>query len=194
MGIKWVWGCFLPCLTLLVRAFHLVNGQDVYYPVANLSSSWPNNPSPHHYVDSDDRTVIMPILLRKTSTDASFVCGFYCNYDCNYYLFAVLMFPNSANQTIRFPKVVWSANRNIPVQANGTVQLTQGGDLILREVDGTVVWSTNTSGKSVVGLNLTETGNLVLFDSNDASVWQSFDHPTDSLVPEQNLLFGQKLS
>ena len=126
----------------------------------------------------------MPILLRKTSTDASFVFGFYCNYDCNYYLFAVLMFPNSSNQTIRFPKVVWSANRNIPVQANATVQLTQGGDLILREVDGTVVWSTNTPGKSVVGLNLTETGNLVLFDSNDASVWQSFDHPTDNLVPE----------
>ena len=184
MGIKWVWGCFLPCLTLLVRAFHLVNGQDVYYPVANLSSSWPNNPYPHHYVDSDDRTVVMPILLRKTSTDASFVFGFYCNYDCNYYLFAVLMFPNSSNQTIRFPKVVWSANRNMPVQANATVQLTQGGDLILREVDGTVVWSTNTPGKSVVGLNLTETGNLVLFDSNDASVWQSFEHPTDNLVPE----------
>ncbi|CBI22037.3 unnamed protein product, partial [Vitis vinifera] len=35
-------------------------------------------------------------------------------------------------------KVVWSANRNIPVQANATVQLTQGGDLILREVDGTL--------------------------------------------------------
>ena len=47
--------------------------------------------------------------------------------------------------------------------------------------------------KSVVGLNLTETGNLVLFDSNDASVWQSFEHPTDNLVPEENLLFGQKL-
>ena len=45
-----------------------------------------------------------------------------------------------------------------------------------------------------MGLNLTETGNLVLFDSNNAFVWQSCDHPTDSLVLGQILVFGQKLT
>ncbi|KAH7860709.1 hypothetical protein Vadar_017058 [Vaccinium darrowii] len=46
---------------------------------------------------------------------------------------------------------------------------------------------------SVSGLNLTEEGNLVLFDRNNTTVWQSFDHPTDSLLLGQNLVYGQKL-
>ncbi|KAL6328978.1 hypothetical protein AAG906_007268 [Vitis piasezkii] len=83
--------------------------------------------------------------------------------------------------------------KNFLVRDDATLQLTQDGDLILRDADGTLVWCTYTYGKSVVGLNLTETGNLVLFDSNNASVWQSFDHPTDSLVPGQILVLGQKL-
>nr|POE71470.1 g-type lectin s-receptor-like serine/threonine-protein kinase sd2-5 [Quercus suber] len=46
---------------------------------------------------------------------------------------------------------------------------------------------------SVLGLNLTEEGNLVLFSRNNAVVWQSFDHPTDSLLPGQRMVSGQKL-
>ncbi|KAJ0496148.1 putative non-specific serine/threonine protein kinase [Helianthus annuus] len=42
-------------------------------------------------------------------------------------------------------------------------------------------------------MQITDTGNLVLFDSNNVIVWQSFDHPTDSLVPGQKLVEGQKL-
>ncbi|KAJ8542976.1 hypothetical protein K7X08_005499 [Anisodus acutangulus] len=36
-------------------------------------------------------------------------------------------------------------------------------------------------------------GNLVLFDKRKREIWQSFDHPTDSLLPGQNLVSGQKL-
>ncbi|KAK6785242.1 hypothetical protein RDI58_018697 [Solanum bulbocastanum] len=36
-------------------------------------------------------------------------------------------------------------------------------------------------------------GNLVLFDKRKRTIWQSFDHPTDSLLPGQNLVSGQKL-
>ena len=46
---------------------------------------------------------------------------------------------------------------------------------------------------SVSGLNLTEEGNLTLFSRNNAVVWQSFDHPTDSLLPGQRMVSGQKL-
>ncbi|KAK1416403.1 hypothetical protein QVD17_32194 [Tagetes erecta] len=42
-------------------------------------------------------------------------------------------------------------------------------------------------------MNLTDTGNLVLFDVNGSVVWQSFDHPTDCLLPGQKLFEGQKL-
>ncbi|GAY34892.1 hypothetical protein CUMW_284700, partial [Citrus unshiu] len=77
---------------------------------------------------------------------------------------------------------------------SATLELTSDGNLVLQDADGAIAWSTNTSGKSVVGLNLTDMGNLVLFDKNKAAVWQSFDHPTDSLVPGQKLLEGKKLT
>ncbi|XP_049387296.1 EP1-like glycoprotein 2, partial [Solanum stenotomum] len=67
-------------------------------------------------------------------------------------------------------------------------------NLVLADSDGTLVWSSNTTGESVSGLNLTETGNLVLFDTTNRTVWQSFDHPTDCLLPGQNLVSGQKLT
>ncbi|WRX07852.1 Bulb-type lectin domain - like 1 [Theobroma cacao] len=64
----------------------------------------------------------------------------------------------------------------------------------LNDLDGTPVWNTNTAGKFVSGLKLSEEGNLVLFDGNNETVWQSFDHPTDTLVPGQALVCGQKLT
>ncbi|KAF8006162.1 hypothetical protein BT93_K0467 [Corymbia citriodora subsp. variegata] len=92
------------------------------------------------------------------------------------------------------PQVVWSANRNNPVKIGATLELTSEGDLVLKDVGGIIAWSTNTSAKSVVGLNFTDLGNLVLFDKDNAIVWQSFDHPTDSLVLGQKLRLGQRLT
>ncbi|KAJ1284075.1 hypothetical protein BS78_03G175900 [Paspalum vaginatum] len=43
-----------------------------------------------------------------------------------------------------------------------------------------------------MGLGLS--GNLVLFYQNNSSVWQSFDHPTDTLVMGQSLCSGMNLS
>ncbi|KAK3407117.1 hypothetical protein EUGRSUZ_K03223 [Eucalyptus grandis] len=42
-------------------------------------------------------------------------------------------------------------------------------------------------------LNLTDLENLVLFDKDNETVWQSFDEPTDSLVLGQKLRQGQRL-
>ncbi|PWA84929.1 peptidase S24/S26A/S26B/S26C family protein [Artemisia annua] len=53
------------------------------------------------------------------------------------------------------------SNRNDPVRLDATLNLTSSGDLILQDFDGSTVWTTNTSGKSVAGMNLTDTGNLV---------------------------------
>uniref|UniRef100_A0A3Q7HDD7 Bulb-type lectin domain-containing protein n=1 Tax=Solanum lycopersicum TaxID=4081 RepID=A0A3Q7HDD7_SOLLC len=74
------------------------------------------------------------------------------------------------------------------------VSLCQDGNLVLTDSDGTPVWSTNTTGKSVSGLNMTETGNLVLFDKDNQTIWQSFNHPTDTLLPEQSLVSGRKIT
>lgn len=80
------------------------------------------------------------------------------------------------------------------MKVNATLQLGQDGNLVLADSDGTLVWSTNTTGKSVSGLNLTEKGDLVLFDKVTRTIWQSFNHPTDSLLPGHSLVTGQKLT
>lgn len=77
------------------------------------------------------------------------------------------------------------------VKENATLQFSDDGNLILRDDDGTHVWSTNTAGRSVAGMNLTEKGNLVLFDERNATVW---DYPTDSLIVGQTLREGQRLT
>ncbi|XP_057985329.1 EP1-like glycoprotein 4 [Hevea brasiliensis] len=67
------------------------------------------------------------------------------------------------------------------------------GNSELRDTDGSLVWSTKTSKKSVAGMKMMDTRNFVLHDSNNNIVWQSFDHPTDTLLPGQKLVRGQKL-
>ncbi|CAL5343088.1 unnamed protein product [Camellia sinensis] len=166
------------------------------YPIANLFTSWINTPSLSEF--SNGSFVFQPILLRG-SFGTGYGCGFYCNYTYTDCLFAVVIhnlaiFGNTSMSSK--PQLVWSANRNRPVKLNATLQLTQDGDLILTDSDGTLVWSTKTGGwnYSVSGLNLTEDGNLVLYDRNHAMVWQSFDDPTDSLLLGQKLVPGQKLT
>jgi len=41
---------------------------------------------------------------------------------------------------------------------------------------------------------ITELGNLVLYDQRNATVWQSFDHPTDAMVPGQSLMESMRLT
>lgn len=62
------------------------------------------------------------------------------------------------------------------------LNFTSTGELVLQDVDGSIVWTTNTRGRSVAGMNLTDSGNLVLFNVSGSVAWQSFDYPTDCLV------------
>ncbi|KAF0893651.1 hypothetical protein E2562_028059 [Oryza meyeriana var. granulata] len=65
--------------------------------------------------------------------------------------------------TTGIPQVVWSANRATPVGEGATA----------------VIWS---AGRAVAGMSVNSDGNLVMFDGSNRTVWQSFDHPTDTLV------------
>uniref|UniRef100_A0A8R7RA34 non-specific serine/threonine protein kinase n=1 Tax=Triticum urartu TaxID=4572 RepID=A0A8R7RA34_TRIUA len=109
---------------------------------------------------------------------------------CDEFLFAVFIYPFRVDN----PQVVWSANRACPVRENATLTFTRDGNLVLHDADGSHVWSSNSSGRSVVGIMLTEIGNLVLFDHRNATVWQSFDHPTDTLIVGQSLEEGMRLT
>ncbi|KAI9177846.1 hypothetical protein LWI28_019875 [Acer negundo] len=197
MNITWN-SCFVVVVVCINYFCCLVNSQPFGYPTANLSTKWTNSPSAPHSVDFNDGSTVRAILLRGAlGFGPRYACGFFCNGDCDTYLFAIYIVQTNSGGGIThggFPQVVWSANRDNPVKLNATLDLTSDGDLILRDVGGTIAWSTNTGGKSVVGLSLTEIGNLVLFDKNNNTVWESFDHPTDSLVLGQKLVLGQELA
>lgn len=88
---------------------------------------------------------------------------------------------------------VWEANRGNPVGENATLTLAADGNLVLAHSDGRVAWETRTANRGVVGFKLLPTGNMVLHDARGNFVWQSFDHPTDTVLVGQALRVGSKL-
>ncbi|GKV31083.1 hypothetical protein SLEP1_g39822 [Rubroshorea leprosula] len=183
-GLRNTTGYFLALLIILLL---LMNGEITsdYLSSAKAPISWINNNSNSSW-DSEELT-LQPIFV-----NGHFVCGFHCKVEeNNTCLFAISIF--FVRESCPISKMVWSANQNNPVRRGAKLQLSQQVGLTLQDGDNTLVWSTNTSGKSVLDLTLTGEGNLRLFDGNNETVWQSFDHPTDSVVPGQILVSGQKL-
>jgi hypothetical protein len=80
--------------------------------------------------------------------------------------------------------IVWTANRdNPPVPADVTLNFTSDGRLVLQSTQGTV---TIVDGYAT-SASMLDTGNFVLYNSGNKSIWESFQHPTDTLLPTQQL-------
>ncbi|XP_022775877.1 LOW QUALITY PROTEIN: G-type lectin S-receptor-like serine/threonine-protein kinase SD2-5 [Durio zibethinus] len=176
-------------ILLIIPSSLLINAAIIEYPsFVNGPNSWSAVPYDFNFWEAAG---VKPILV-----NGMFVCGFHCSLVGESCLFAVSIFKTSSGDNNSFsfsPQVVWSANRNNPVEYQALLQLTPEGGLILKDGDGVEVWSPNTVGKSVSRLNLSADGNLMLFDKTNKMVWQSFDYPTNSLVLGQRLVSGQKL-
>ncbi|KAL6633480.1 hypothetical protein ACP70R_026151 [Stipagrostis hirtigluma subsp. patula] len=85
---------------------------------------------------------------------------------------------------------VWVANRAAPItDVAAHLRLTARG-ISAEGANGTVVWSTPPFGEPVAALRLDDSGNLALLDRRNATLWQSFDRPTDSIVSSQRLHVG----
>ncbi|OEL16947.1 putative G-type lectin S-receptor-like serine/threonine-protein kinase [Dichanthelium oligosanthes] len=105
--------------------------------------------------------------------------------------------------------VVWVANRETPLTGTTgppsasapTLALTNTSNLVLRDANGRAVWATNvvavagTAGLSSLSdtagtvATLTNDGCLVLRSPDGATLWQSFEHPTDSFLPGMKFRF-----
>lgn len=122
------------------------------------------------------------------SPDKTFTCGFYGHGE-NAYWFSI-WFTNSWNRT-----VVWMANRDRPVNGKGS-RLSfrrHDGVMFLTDVDNSVIWQTESGDGGVIGAELLNSGNLVVRHRNDTVLWQSFDFPTDTLLPTQPFTKNKKL-
>ncbi|KAJ0256132.1 Receptor-like serine/threonine-protein kinase SD1-6 [Hirschfeldia incana] len=92
---------------------------------------------------------------------------------------------------------VWVANRDNPLShPNGSLKISSDNNLVILDHSNKPVWSTNLTGgnvRSPVVAELLDNGNFVLRvrdpNNNDPEgfLWQGFDFPTDTLLPEMKL-------
>ncbi|KAG4970819.1 hypothetical protein JHK85_037240 [Glycine max] len=122
------------------------------------------------------------------SSSGHFAFGFYSQGDG----FAVgiwLVNVSPAENTI-----VWTANRDSPpLSSNSTLQLTKTGLLFFQDGrQGQVLLSNFVDVTS--SASMLDSGNFVLYDdTHNTVVWQSFEHPTDTILGGQNLSINAKL-
>ncbi|GAY53028.1 hypothetical protein CUMW_146300 [Citrus unshiu] len=129
---------------------------------------------------SDGRTLV--------SKDGSFELGFFSpGSSKNRYV--GIWYKNMPVKT-----VVWVANRINPINdSSGVLVVNKTGNLVLTSQNKSVVWSANLSKevRTPVVLQLLDSGNLVLRGERDGDsetyLWQSFDYPSDTLLPGMKL-------
>lgn len=92
--------------------------------------------------------------------------------------------------------VVWVANRDSPATTSSspTLAISNSFDLVLSDSQGRTLWRTQNAAAAAVHDSgtplavLLDTGNLQLQLPNGTVIWQSFDHPTDTILPGMRFL------
>ena len=206
MGVSWACCSLFLYFAFFLTPFPILVTADAAFGYLPVKSpiSWTNGEfgdyenSPSLWTDMNPiptEPYARIILASNYTEDGSYCgCGFFCNTTCDSSLFALFTFSSNGGLTLFGAEVPWSANPNNPVRKNATLKITSKRGIVLQDADGTIAWSTNIGNKSVAGLLLTDTCNLMLLDENNATIWQSFDHPTDTLVHGQKLVPGQQLT
>ncbi|XP_059307896.1 G-type lectin S-receptor-like serine/threonine-protein kinase LECRK3 [Lycium ferocissimum] len=95
---------------------------------------------------------------------------------------------------IGMPKktAVWTANRNSPaVPGSAVLVLTDDGRLIVQVGEKAI--SVINPSQAIASASMLDTGNFVLYNSDHNIIWQSFDNPTNTLLPGQHMSAGQEL-
>ncbi|KAG8499307.1 hypothetical protein CXB51_005809 [Gossypium anomalum] len=110
------------------------------------------------------------------------------------YSFAIWFNKPSCNATASNCTIVWMANRDQPVNGRRSkLSLSTSGNLVLKDAGQILVWKTRTASKSLPKLKLDDGGNLILSSLEGHILWQSYDSPTDTLLPLQPFNESSKL-
>uniref|UniRef100_A0A453Q1Y2 Receptor-like serine/threonine-protein kinase n=2 Tax=Aegilops tauschii subsp. strangulata TaxID=200361 RepID=A0A453Q1Y2_AEGTS len=132
-----------------------------------------------------------------TSDDGTFALGFFSlSSSSTKHYYVGIWYKNIPEDNF-----VWVANRAMPITdpSSATLAFTSGSNLALSDTKDTLLWTTNisaagnssseaTGGKAMLDNN----GNFILQSSHGTIIWQSFDYPTDTLLPRMNLRITHK--
>ncbi|XP_074269990.1 G-type lectin S-receptor-like serine/threonine-protein kinase SD1-13 [Silene latifolia] len=111
--------------------------------------------------------------------------------------------PNTTNRYVgiyynKLPmmKVVWVANRNNPLNdSSGSFQISKDGNLQVLNGHKHILWSSNITllqvATNMSKAQLLDSGNLVLYSSDNNIIWQSFDHAGNTLLPHMSLVYNK---
>jgi hypothetical protein len=95
----------------------------------------------------------------------------------------------------RVPKFTqaWAANRDDPFKSPTSLELKishDGNLVVLNQSTNSVIWSTQAkmTRNNTIAM-LLDSGNFILRNASNSShtLWQSFDHPTDTFLPGMKL-------
>ncbi|XP_021726295.1 G-type lectin S-receptor-like serine/threonine-protein kinase At1g11330 [Chenopodium quinoa] len=93
-------------------------------------------------------------------------------------------------------EVVWVANRENPLSdSSGVLKISGDGNLQLLDGHNKSIWSSEIKDNAVnaSAAQLLDTGNLVLLSNATGDIiWQSFDHPVNSMLPLMKLTVDEK--
>ncbi|KAF8396074.1 hypothetical protein HHK36_017686 [Tetracentron sinense] len=89
--------------------------------------------------------------------------------------------------------VVWSANRDKLVGRGSKVELSTDGRLVLNDPQGREIWKAEPMDTGVTYAAMLDTGNLVLANKDSVNLWESFNEPTDTILPTQIWELGTRL-
>ncbi|RHN62547.1 putative protein kinase RLK-Pelle-DLSV family [Medicago truncatula] len=143
-------------------------------------------------ISSDTRIRDGEILISKSKT---FALGFFTPGKSTS-RYVGIWYNNLPIQT-----VVWVANRDTPINdTSGILSIDRNGNLVLNHnLSNIPIWSTAVSllqsqiNSTNVIAQLSDIGNLVLMlKSSKTVIWESFDHPTDTLLPYLKVGFDRK--
>ncbi|KAL4578446.1 hypothetical protein LXL04_014569 [Taraxacum kok-saghyz] len=148
-----------------------------------ISSSYASFSSPPFGLKLGSSLSVADFLI---SPNAIYTAGFYSVGE-NAYCFSIWFTKPLADGSLT---ILWMANRDLPVNGRfSKLSLLKTGNLVLKDAYQRLpIWTTNTrDSKASAYLKLNNSGNLCLRNKDGEILWQSFDTPTDTLLPNQPL-------